>query len=93
MSWIPRSAIGLGPGATDKVIEVDESDCSLAMTLRGQANCRRNLEALREIPTEAVASRTLWGFGYHLPAVYYRGECSEDGTKARIPSSRAGERS
>ena len=66
------------PNATYKVLEVKRGGFSMGMTVE---DGKRKFSAKMppEATTEVVASRLLWGVGYHQPPIYYLGKWNADG--------------
>lgn len=61
------------PAATYKVIEVKHTGFSMGLTVEGPGERKWSAKMPPEAPTEVVASRILWGVGYHQPPIYYVG--------------------
>ena len=59
------------PSITYKVIEVKRTGFSMGLTVEGPGNRKWSAKFPPEAPTEVVASRLLWGLGYHQPPIYY----------------------
>jgi hypothetical protein len=60
------------PAATYRVIEVKRGGFSTGYsTMEGPDGREWNAKFPPEAPTEVVASRLLWGVGYHQPPIYY----------------------
>ena len=62
------------PAATYKVLEVKRGGFSMGLTVEGPGKRKWSAKMPPEAPTEVVASRLLWGLGYHQPPVYYVGK-------------------
>jgi hypothetical protein len=62
------------PAAKYKVIEVKRTGFSMGFTVIGPDKREWSAKLPPEAPTEVVASRILWGVGYHQPPIYYVGE-------------------
>lgn len=64
---------GLAPdaGAPYTVIEIKVGGFSTGYTLRDEANREWSAKFPPEASTEVVASRILWGIGYHQPPIYF----------------------
>ena len=60
--------------ATYKVLEVKRGGFSMGLTVEGPGKRKWSAKMPPEAPTEVVASRLLWGLGYHQPPVYYVGK-------------------
>ena len=67
------------PAAIYHVIEVKRIGFSSGLTVRDPAGRTWSAKFPPEAPTEVVASRILWGVGYHQPPVYYLGKWNADG--------------
>jgi hypothetical protein len=61
------------PNATYKVLEVKQGGFSMGLTVEGPGERKWSAKMPPEAPTEVVASRILWGVGYHQPPIYYVG--------------------
>lgn len=59
------------PDARYTVIEIKRSGFSRGYTLKGPGDREWSAKFPPEAPTEIVASRLLWGIGYHQPPIYY----------------------
>lgn len=57
--------------AAYKVIEVKQTGFSRGYTVVGPNGREWSVKFPPEAPTEVVASRILWGVGYHQPPIYY----------------------
>lgn len=73
------------PSARYKVIEVKRTGFSMGLTVEGPGNRRWSAKMPPEAPTEVVASRLLWGVGYHQPPIYYVGKWNADGAPDENP--------
>jgi hypothetical protein len=73
------------PAATYKVVEVKKIGFSPGMTVVGPDDRRWNIKFPPEAPTEVVASRILWGAGYHQPPIYYVGKWNAEGAPEKNP--------
>lgn len=67
------------PSATYKVIEVKRGGFSMGLTVDGPGKRKWSAKMPPEAPTEVVASRLLWGVGYHQPPIYYVGKWNAEG--------------
>jgi hypothetical protein len=67
------------PSATYKVIEVKRTGFSMGLTVEGPGDRQWSAKMPPEAPTEVVASRLLWGLGYHQPPIYYVGKWNAEG--------------
>jgi hypothetical protein len=72
------------PNATYKVLEVKRGGFSMGLTVE---DGKRKFSAKMppEATTEVVASRLLWGVGYHQPPIYYVGKWNADGAPDKNP--------
>ncbi len=61
------------PNATYQVLEVKRGGFSMGLTVEGPDKRKWSAKMPPEAPTEVVASRILWGVGYHQPPIYYVG--------------------
>lgn len=59
------------PDAHYTVIEIKRGGFSRGYTLKGPDDREWSAKFPPEAPTEVVASRILWGLGYHQPPIYY----------------------
>jgi hypothetical protein len=66
------------PAATYKVLEVKRGGFSMGLTVEGPGKRKWSVKMPPEAPTEVVASRLLWGIGYHQPPIYYVGTWNAD---------------
>jgi hypothetical protein len=73
------------PTATYKVIDVKKIGFSPGMTVVGPGDRHWSVKFPPEAPTEVVASRILWGVGYHQPPIYYIGRWDAEGAPDRNP--------
>jgi hypothetical protein len=67
------------PSAVYKVLEVKRTGFSMGLTVEGPRERRWSAKMPPEAPTEVVASRLLWGVGYHQPPIYYVGTWNAEG--------------
>ena len=67
------------PAEKYKVIEVKRTGFSMGFTVEGPDKREWSAKLPPEAPTEVVASRLLWGLGYHQPPIYYVGKWDADG--------------
>ena len=72
------------PSATYRIIEYKTAGFSSGMTVEGPDKRTWSAKLPPEAPTEVVASRILWGVGYHQPPVYYIGRWNAE--DARDPN-------
>jgi hypothetical protein len=73
------------PSVTYKVIEVKRTGFSRGFTLIGPADREWSAKFPPEAATEIVASRLLWGVGYHQPPIYLLVDWSADGAATPNP--------
>jgi hypothetical protein len=73
------------PAAKYKVIEVKRGGFSMGLTVEDPAGREWSAKMPPEAPTEVVASRLLWGVGYHQPPIYYVGTWNADGAPSENP--------
>ena len=73
------------PSATYKVIEIKRGGFSMGLTVEGPGDRKWSAKMPPEAPTEVVASRLLWGVGYHQPPIYYVGKWNADGAPEENP--------
>lgn len=59
----------------------------MGMTVEGPGNRKWSAKLSPEAPTEVVASRILWGLGYHQPPIYYVGRWNADGAPEPGPAA------
>jgi hypothetical protein len=67
------------PSATYKVLEMKRGGFSMGMTVDGPGDRKWSVKMPPEASTELVASRLLWGLGYHQPPIYYVGRWNAEG--------------
>jgi hypothetical protein len=67
------------PAAKYRVIDVKHTGFSRGLTVEGPGKRHWSAKFPPEAPTEVVASRILWGVGYHQPPIYYVGRWSAEG--------------
>jgi hypothetical protein len=78
-------ALAPDPSETFRVIEVKVGGFSAGYTVTDQAKREWSAKLPPEAATEVVASRLLWGIGYHQPPVYFLPSWSASGTDAPNP--------
>jgi hypothetical protein len=78
-------ALAPDPGETFRVIEVKIGGFSAGYTVTDRAKREWSTKLPPEASTEVVASRILWGIGYHQPPVYFLSSWSASGTDAPNP--------
>jgi hypothetical protein len=64
-------ALAPDPDQTYTVIEIKHGGFSTGYTVVGSDRREWSTKFSPEAPTEVVASRILWGVGYHQPPIYY----------------------
>jgi hypothetical protein len=62
------------PASAYTVIEIKNRGFSRGYTVKGMDDREWSVKFPPEAPTEVVASRILWGVGYHQPPIYYVGK-------------------
>ena len=62
------------PNLTYKVLDIKRGGFSMGLTVEGPPGRKWSAKMPPEAPTEVVASRILWGVGYHQPPIYYVGK-------------------
>ena len=83
---IGGSRLAPDPGATYKVLEIKRAGFSMGMTVEGPGNRKWSAKFPPEASTEIVASRLLWGVGYHQPPIYYVGRWNAEGAPDENPN-------
>jgi hypothetical protein len=73
------------PSAIYKVLEVKRTGFSMGLTVEGPGNRKWSAKMPPEAPTEVVASRLLWGLGYHQPPIYYVGRWNAEDAPDQNP--------
>jgi hypothetical protein len=73
------------PNAAYTVTEVKKIGFSAGLTVVGPGDREWSVKFPPEAPTEVVASRILWGVGYHQPPVYYVGTWNADKAPEKNP--------
>jgi len=73
------------PTAPYKVIEVKRAGFSMGLTVEGPGQRKWSAKMPPEASTEVVASRLLWGVGYHQPPIYYVERWNADGAPESNP--------
>jgi hypothetical protein len=73
------------PSVTYKVLDTKRGGFSMGFTLEGPPGRKWSAKLPPEATTEVVASRLLWGIGYHQPPVYYVGRWNADGAPEPNP--------
>lgn len=73
------------PAATYTVTEVKRTGFSMGLTVVGPDKRKWSAKMPPEAPTEVVASRLLWGVGYHQPPIYYVGKWNAEGAPDKNP--------
>jgi hypothetical protein len=73
------------PAVTYKVVAVKRGGFSMGMTVDSPDKRKWSAKLPPEASTEVVASRLLWGVGYHQPPIYYVGRWNAEGSPDRNP--------
>jgi len=73
------------PSVTYKVIEIKHGGFSMGYTVVDPSGHKWSAKLPPEATTEVVASRLLWGVGYHQPPIYYVGRWSAEGSNEKNP--------
>jgi hypothetical protein len=73
------------PSVTYKVLEVKHGGFSMGLTVESPDGRKWSAKMPPEAPTEVVASRLLWGVGYHQPPIYYVGKWNAEGAPENNP--------
>jgi hypothetical protein len=73
------------PAATYKVVDVKKVGFSPGMIVVGPGDRQWSIKFPPEAPTEVVASRILWGVGFHQPPIYYIGRWNAEGAPDKNP--------
>src|SRR3954469_1447749 len=73
------------PSATYTVLETKRGGFSLGFTVKDAADRKWSFKLPPEATTEVVASRILWGVGYHQPPIYYVGRWNATGVAEPNP--------
>lgn len=73
------------PDAEYVVLEIKHAGFSRGLTVEGPGRRKWSAKFPPEAPTEVVASRILWGVGYHQPPIYYVGRWNADGAPEPNP--------
>jgi hypothetical protein len=73
------------PSVTYKVLEVKRTGFSMGFTVDDPAGRKWSAKLPPEATTEVVASRLLWGVGYHQPPIYYVGRWNAEGSHDKNP--------
>ena len=69
------------PSAVYTIIETKRGGFSTGYTVTDPSNRKWSVKFPPEAPTEVVASRLLWGVGYHQPPIYYVGRWNAGGRR------------
>ena len=70
---------------TYKVLDVKRGGFSMGLTVESPDGRKWSAKMPPEAPTEVVASRLLWGVGYHQPPIYYVGKWNADDAPDKNP--------
>lgn len=73
------------PGAKYRVLAVKQGGFSSGMTVEDARHRKWSVKFPPEATTEVVASRLLWGLGYHQPPIYYVDRWNADGAPDADP--------
>jgi len=73
------------PSVTYTVIDVKRGGFSMGFTVDDPAGRKWSVKLPPEAATEVVASRLLWGVGYHQPPIYYVGRWNAEGAHDKNP--------
>jgi hypothetical protein len=73
------------PSVVYTVIEKKRTGFSMGMDVESPDGRKWSAKLPPEAPTEVVASRLLWGIGYHQPPIYYVGRWNADGSEFENP--------
>jgi len=68
------------PAATYHVLAIKRDGFSMGFTVQDPSGRKWSVKLPPEAPTEVVASRILWGVGYHQPPIYYVGRWNATGS-------------
>ncbi|HEY2432277.1 MAG TPA: hypothetical protein VGI12_06350 [Vicinamibacterales bacterium] len=68
------------PSATYKILDTKRAGFSMGFTAQDPGGRQWSVKLPPEAPTEVVASRILWGVGYHQPPIYYVGRWNAEGS-------------
>jgi len=72
-------ALAPDAGAKYKVVEIKKTGFSRGLTVDGPGDRKWSIKFPPEASTEVVASRLLWGVGFHQPPQYYVGDWNAEG--------------
>lgn len=73
------------PSVTYQVLEVKRGGFSMGFTVEDPSKRKWSVKLPPEATTEVVASRLLWGVGYHQPPIYYVGRWNAEGSTDKNP--------
>ncbi|MEO6235904.1 MAG: hypothetical protein ABIQ52_02835 [Vicinamibacterales bacterium] len=79
------SRLAPDPAAVYQVLETKRAGFSMGMTVEGPDKRKWSAKLPPEASTEVVASRLLWGLGYHQPPIYYLGRWNAEGAHDKNP--------
>jgi hypothetical protein len=82
---VGRKRLAPDPSITYKVLSVKRDGFSGGLTVEGPPGREWGAKFPPEAATEVVASRLLWGLGYHQPPIYYVGKWNADGSPDTNP--------
>ena len=69
------------PAVTYTIIETKRGGFSMGFTVTDPSSRKWSVKLPPEATTEVVASRLLWGVGYHQPPIYYVGRWNAEGRR------------
>jgi hypothetical protein len=78
-------ALAPDPSVTYKVLDVKRGGFSMGLTVESPDKRKWSAKMPPEATTEVVASRLLWGLGYHQPPLYYVDKWDADGAPEKNP--------
>jgi hypothetical protein len=73
------------PSVTYTVIEIKRGGFSMGFTVADPSGRKWSAKLPPEATTEVVASRLVWGVGYHQPPIYYVGRWNAEGSHDKNP--------
>ena len=69
------------PAAAYTIVETKRTGFSMGFTVTDSGGRKWSVKLPPEATTEVVASRILWGVGYHQPPIYYVGRWNAEGRR------------
>jgi hypothetical protein len=78
-------ALAPDPDAKYKVLDEKQGGFSIGLTVEGPGKRKWSAKFPPEASTEVVASRLLWGVGYHQPPIYYLDHWNAAGAPDKNP--------